>query len=307
MSDNFQLFADAQYRTVVYNLPGFEHNPTLLLHNAYNFFNPKFGLSYHPNHWLIYASYSVAHKEPNRDDFEAGLTQQPKPERLNDWEAGAERKNSKTFVSANLYYMKYKDQLVLTGKINDVGAYTRTNIPDSYRAGIELQGSAVIIKWLKAGANLSLSRNKIKGFTEYIDVYDANFNWMGQAAKPYKETDISFSPEAVGAATITITPVRKLNIDFLSKYVSKQYLDNTSNKSRMLDAYFTEDVRAVYSFNKNWLKNVDLILQVNNVFDRQYEPNGYTFSYYYGSTLTTANYYFPMAGTNWMAGVNVRF
>jgi iron complex outermembrane receptor protein len=188
-----------------------------------------------------------------------------------------------------------------------VGAYTRTNIPDSYRAGIELQGSLVIRKWLKAGANVTLSRNKIKGFAEYIDVYDAAYNWTGQDTKLYKESDISFSPETIGAATITLNPVQKLTIDFLSKYVSKQYLDNTSNESRKLDAYFTEDARATYSFSKNWLKNVDLIFQVNNVFNKMYEPNGYTFSYYYNSQLTTENYYFPMAGTNFFAGINLRF
>jgi len=307
LAANFQLFADAQFRRVDYDLQGFRDNPTLLIDNTYNFFNPKFGLSYHPNHWLIYASYSVAHKEPNRDDFEAGLTQQPRPERLNDWEAGVERKNNKTFLSANLYYMKYKDQLVLTGKINDVGAYTRTNIPNSYRAGIELQGSSVISKWLKAGANLTVSRNKIKGFVEYIDVYDGSFAWTGQDTKSYRESDISFSPEWIGAATISLTPVQKLTIDLLSKYVSKQYLDNTSNESRKLDAYFTEDVRAIYSFSKNWLKNVDLVLQVNNVFDKKYEPNGYTFSYYYNAQLVTENYYFPMAGTNFFAGINLKF
>ncbi len=303
LSDQLQLFADAQYRRVNYDLQGFEDNPTLFINNTYNFFNPKLGLSYHKNHWLVYGSYSVAHKEPNRDDFEAGLNQQPKAESLGDWEAGIERKNNKTFLSANVYYMKYKDQLVLTGKINDVGAYTRTNIPNSYRLGIELQGAKQINQWLKAEGNLTFSRNKILNFTEYIDDYDNG----GQKANQYHETDISFSPSVVGAATITVTPLQKLDIDLLSKYVSKQYLDNTSNESRKLDAYFTEDMRAVYSFGKKWLKNVDLIFQVNNVFNKKYEPNGYTYSYYYNTQLITENFYFPMAGTNFFAGVNLKF
>jgi iron complex outermembrane recepter protein len=302
LTEKFQLFADAQYRSVKYDLQGFEHNPTLLVYKTYNFFNPKIGFSYHQNNWLAYASYSVAHKEPNRDDFEAGLDQQPKPEKLNDWELGIERKNSKTFLSANVYYMKYKDQLVLTGKINDVGSYTRTNIPKSYRLGIELQGSKVLSQWLKASANLTLSRNKILNFTEYIDDYDNGNQKLNQ----YRETGISFSPDVIGAATITVTPVNKLSFDLLSKYVGNQYLDNTGNDSRKLDAYFTEDTRVIYSFNKSWLKNVDLIFQVNNVFNKKYEPNGYTFSYYYNSQLTTENYYFPMAGTNFFAGVNIK-
>lgn len=306
LTDRFQLFADAQFRRVDYDLLGFRDNPDLFIRNTYNFFNPKIGFSYHQNNWMAYASYSVAHKEPNRDDFEAGKNQQPQTEILNDWEAGIERKNSKTFFSANLYYMKYKNQLVLTGQINDVGAYTRTNIPHSYRAGIEVQGSSMISKWLKAGANLTISRNRIENFMEYIDAYDASYNWVGQNTAFYKESAISFSPDVIGAATVTLMPIKQLNIDLLSKYVGKQYLDNAENEGRKLNPYFTEDVRAIYSFSKSWLKNVDLIFQVNNVFDKKYEPNGYTFSYYVNSNLTTENYYFPMAGTNWVVGVNIK-
>ena len=303
LTNAFQLFTDMQYRRVNYNLPGFEHNPTLFVNNTYNFFNPKIGFTYHKRGLQAYASYSVANKEPNRDDFETGKTEQPKPEHLNDWEAGIESRKSKTFLSANIYYMKYKDQLVLTGKINDVGNYTRTNIPNSYRLGIELQASEVLNQWLKASANLTLSKNKVLNFTEYIDDYDNG----GQKQNDYHQSDISFSPSVVGAATITVTPIQKLNIDFLSKYVSRQYLDNTSNESRKLDSYFTEDVRMIYSFSKKWLKNVDLILQVNNLLDKKYEANGYTYSYYYNAQLITENFYFPMAGTNVMGGVNIRF
>jgi iron complex outermembrane recepter protein len=299
---SLQFFADLQYRKVKYDLDGFRDNPNLVINNNYNFFNPKFGLSYHKNSWLAYASYSIANKEPNRDDFEAGHENQPKPERLNDLEIGIESKKGKSTFGANFYYMQYKDQLVLTGKINDVGAYTRTNIDNSYRMGVELQGSSVLNTWLKAGANLSLSKNKIKNFEEYIDDYDNG----GQKRNAYRESDISFSPDVVGAANITLTPVDKLSFDLISKYVGKQYLDNTSNEQRKLNAYYTQDIRAVYSFDYNWLKNVDLTFQVNNVFNKKYEPNGYTFSYYYNNELTTENYYFPMAGTNWMVGVNVR-
>ena len=306
LSKVLQAFVDVQYRGIKYDLLGFEHNPNLLINKTYDFFNPKVGLSYHKNNWLAYASYSVAHKEPNRDDFEAGKEQQPKPETLQDWEAGLERRTSKLFLSANVYYMNYKDQLVLTGKINDVGSYTRTNIPKSYRAGIELQASGNIKKWLKVGGNLTLSKNRIKGFTEYIDEYDANSNWVGQKTNYYTESDISFSPDVIAAGTVSILPTKQLSIDLLSKYVSKQYLDNTSNEARKLNSYFTEDVRVIYSFSKKWLKNVDLIFQVNNVFNKLYESNGYTFSYYTVADLTTENYYFPMAGTNFFGGINIR-
>jgi iron complex outermembrane receptor protein len=172
--------------------------------------------------------------------------------------------------------------------------------------GVELQGAAVVNQFLKASANLTVSRNKVLNFTEYIDAYDANFSWTGQNKNFYKSPDISFSPDIVGAAAITVTPFQKLNIDLLSKYVSKQYLDNTNNEARKLNTYFTEDARAIYSFNKSWLKNVDLIFQVNNLFNKKYEANGYTYSYYYDTQLVTENFYYPMAGTNFFAGVNIK-
>ena len=303
LTTNLQLFADLQYRRVNYHLDGFEDNPTLFIHPVYNFWNPKAGLSYHKHDWLVYASFSQANKEPNRDDFEASLEQQPKPEHLNDWEFGIDNKNNHRSLSANLYYMRYKDQLVLTGKINDVGSYTRTNIPESYRLGLELQGSTVITPWLRGAANLTLSRNKIMNFTEYLDDYDNG----GQKDNYYHETDISFSPNVIGSATITVNPVKRLSFDFLSKYVGKQFMDNTSNEQRKLNPYFTEDVRAIYSFSKGKLKNADLIFQVFNVFNKKYEPNGYTYSYYENNSLVTDNYYFPMAGTNVMAGINLKF
>ena len=299
---DLQLFADLQYRRVNYDINGFEASPALLISKHYNFFNPKIGFSFHRNNWLTYASYSEGGKEPNRDDFETGLTEQPSAEYLRDVEAGLENKKGALSWSVNFYYMHYKDQLVLTGKINNVGAYTRTNNPKSYRTGIELQGSAAIMKWVKATANLSLSRNKILEYTEYIDDYDNG----GQKMNRYASSDISFSPSVVGGATVTIEPFRKLSIDLLSKYVGKQYLDNTSNEGRKLNPYFTEDLRAIYAAGRGILKNADIIFQLNNIFNKKYEPNGYTFSYYSGSRLNTENYYFPMAGTNWMIGLNIK-
>ncbi len=302
LSPVWQLFTDVQYRRVNYDIDGFRDNPKLAVHNTYNFLNPKAGISYHKNNWLIYGSYSLANKEPNRDDFEAGIHQQPKREQLHDFEAGVERSGKKYNWASTLYYMKYKDQLVLTGKVNDVGSYTRTNIDNSYRLGIELQGGYVFNNWLQLNANLTLSRNKLVDFTEYIDDYDNG----GQKANTYKKADISFSPDIVGGATVTIKPAQPLEINLLSKYVGKQYLDNTQNENRKLDPYFTEDVRVAYSLSKNWLKNASLIFQVNNVFDKKYEPNGYTFSYYADNQLATENYYYPMAGTNWMVGLNIK-
>ena len=302
IGDAFSIFYDFQYRRVKYDLNGFRNNPELFIDNNYSFFNPKFGISFQKNSWSGYLSYSRGQKEPNRDDFEAGANQQPKAEKLNDLELNAEKRTDKYHVGITGYYMHYEDQLVLTGKINDVGAYTRTNIPKSYRAGIEIVAGANITSWFKAAGNFALSKNKVKDFTEYIDDYDNG----GQLTNQYSSTDIAFSPNMVGAASIIFIPIKNAELSLISKYVGNQYLDNTQNESRKLNAYYTQDARIIYTISKKWLKELNIILQANNILDKKYEPNGYTFSYYYGGSLATENYYFPMAGRNYIVGVNVR-
>ncbi len=298
---SWYLFYDLQYRHVQHHINGFRDNPALITRNSFHFFNPKAGISYNKNAWKGYISYSIANKEPNRDDFEAGLSQQPKPERLHDIEAGVEQATQKYSWGATLYYMRYKNQLVLTGKINDVGAYTRTNIPKSHRAGIELQGRTKIRSWMDVSGSISFSQNKVNNFNEYIDDYDNG----GQKLNQYKETDIAFSPAVVSAATISFLPVKDLELALLSKYVGKQYLDNTQNGSRKLDAFYTQDLRIHYTIKRKCPKEITIIGQVNNLLNAKYEPNGYTFSYIYGGALTTENYYFPMAGVNFMLGLNI--
>ena len=299
---NWNYFYDLQYRHVKYNINGFRDNPGLLLRNKFDFFNPKAGISYAKNGWKSYLSFSIANKEPNRDDFEAGAAQQPKFERLHDAELGIERTKNNYTWSATLYYMNYKDQLVLTGQINDVGAYTRTNIPKSYRAGIEWQGAIKFNAWLNASANLAISRNKMQNFTEYIDDYDNG----GQKINNYQSTDIALSPNIVGGATINFLPTQRSELSLLNKYVGKQYLDNTQNNGRVLDAFFVQDLRVIYTIKKKCPKEINLIVQVNNILNTKYEPNGYTYNYILGGELSVNNYYFPMAGTNFMIGVNVK-
>lgn len=303
---NWTWFYDLQFRYVKYNIEGFRENPTLAVRNKFNFFNPKAGISFNKSGWKGYLSYSIANKEPNREDFESG-TQQPKPERLHDIEAGVERSKEKYNWSVTLYYMNYKDQLVLTGKINDVGAYTRTNIPKSYRAGIELQGGIKFNSWINATTNLALSRNKVKNYTEFIDDYDNG----GQKLNNYSLIDIAYSPAVVGGASINFLPIKNAELSLLSKYVSKQYLDNTENNNRSLHSFYVQDIRTVYTIKNNpiaigWLKELNIIGQVNNVFGKKYEPNGYTYNYIYNHELSVNNYYFPMAGTNFMVGVNIK-
>ena len=300
-ADNWHFYYDLQYRYVNYIINGFRENPGLKIGNRYHFFNPKAGISYKKNDWKAYCSYSIGRHEPNRDDYEAGINQQPKPEFLYDFEAGISQSKSANSWSANFYYMKYKDQLVLTGKINDVGAYTRTNIPKSYRLGVEFQGEAKIKSWMNVSGNIAFSRNKVQNFSEYIDDYDNG----GQKVNKYSITDLAYSPGVVGGASIIFLPFEKIEISLLSKYVGKQFLDNTQNENRKLDPFYVQDTRIIYNTNYKWLKEIKFIFQVNNIFGEKYEPNGYTFSYIYGGTLTTEKYYFPMAGRNFMMGVNV--
>lgn len=298
LGKRWHTFIDLQVRKVDYTINGFRDHPSIDMTEDYTFFNPKAGLTYSWNKMQAYVSYGRAAKEPNRDDFETSTTQMAKPEKLDDYEAGLEYKGKKASWGINFYFMNYKDQLVVTGKINDVGAYTRTNIDKSYRAGIELQGGGQINKWLSANANLTLSRNKVKNFTEYIDDYDNG----GQQTNFYKNPDIALSPNVTGAYSINIIPVKRTEISLVGKYVSRQYLDNTQQKSRSLDGFYTQDVRASYA----WEKFATMFLQVNNVFSKEYEPNGYTFSYISGGALTTENYYFPMAPLNWVIGLNIK-
>lgn len=296
------LFYDLQYRGVNYTINGFRKTPGLIVHNRYHFFNPKAGISLANKTWSGYFSWSKGQKEPNREDFETGQNQMPKPEKLNDFEIGFEKKESKYSFGITGYYMLYKDQLVLTGKINDVGAYTRTNIPRSYRTGIELTAATQISRWINASGNLTLSRNKVLDFTEYVDDYDNG----GQKTITYNKTDIAFSPALTGGAVINFLPEKNTEFSLMGKYVSKQYLDNTQNENRMLHAYYTQDARFIYKFSKNRIREIMFILQVNNIFNKLYEPNGYSFSYFAGGQLVTENYYYPMAGRNFMAGINFR-
>jgi len=302
LSRKLNVYADIQYRNVQYKMNGFEHNPTVFVNRNFNFINPKAGITYSFNGLQTFFSYALGNKEPNRDDFEAGIANQPKYETLHDFELGAEKRTARCSFGATAYYMLYKNQLILTGQINDVGAYTRVNVPNSYRMGIELQGKAIIANWINAGANLTFSKNKIKRSDEYLDDYDNG----GQIAISHKNTDISFSPSVISGITVNLIPVKNGEITLLGKYVSRQYLDNTQDVMRSLHPYFTQDVRFTYTIKNKLFNELNVIAAVYNAFNKKYEPNGYTFSYIYSGKKTTENYYFPMAGTNFMAGVNIR-
>lgn len=303
IAERWELFADVQYRDVRYTLNGFRNNPTLKFDNDFNFINPKLGISYADgNGWLGFASWSVGNKEPNRDDFEAGVNQQPTHETLFDWELNIERRKNKYNWSITGYYMRYKNQLVLTGKINDVGAYTRINIPRSYRTGVELQGGVKQSSWFNASANLTLSDNQVRNFTEYSDDYDNG----GQKETFYKSAPLAFSPAVVGGATLNFIPAKNSELSLLNKYVSRQYLDNTGNKTRSIDAFFVTDVRATYTLKTKLAKEILISFQLNNLFHLKYEANGYTYNYILGGQTVVENFFYPMAGRNFMMSLSVK-
>ncbi len=303
LTASWEAFADVQYRTVTHTINGFRKNPTLKLDNQFNFFNPKLGISYADNKgWLGFASFSVGNKEPNREDFEAGVNQQPKHETLYDLELNIEHRTGIYSWSVTGYYMYYKNQLVLTGRINDVGAYTRINIPESFRAGAELQATVKPITWFNATANLTLSSNRIINFTEFVDDYDNG----GQKENFFNSAPLSFSPDAIAGVTFNFIAVKNGEISLLNKYVSLQYLDNTGNEARSIDPFFVSDLRLSYGIRLKQIKEINLVFQLNNVWNKLYEANGYSFSYIYGAQTITENFYYPMAGRNFMAGITIK-
>lgn len=301
LSTRFKSFIDLQYRFVNHQMNGFTKNPALEIERKFNFFNPKMGLTYQARNIFYYTSVAVANKEPNRDDFEASVIEQPRREQLIDWETGLEFKKSKYAINANVYYMDYKDQLVLTGKINDVGAYTRTNVPKSYRAGIELQLRYSFNKKYSTSYSVTLSQNKIREFTEYIDDYDQ----YTQVAIQHKNTNIALSPSLTINRTFNWKPNDKLSFFWTTKYTSIQFLDNTQNKNRILDAYFINDINAHWTIMNKAKFSMLLQVYANNILDVAYAPNGYTFSYIYDRTLTTSNNYYPMAGRNFWISLKI--
>jgi iron complex outermembrane receptor protein len=301
LTNQLTSFVDVQFRHVQHTMNGFDANPDLFVDRKFDFLNPKAGISYKSGNTTYYTSMAIAHKEPNRDDFEAGKTQQPKQEVLYDWETGFNSRKGSFNWGVNLYYMNYKDQLVLTGKINDVGSYTRTNVPNSYRAGIEIEESWKINNRFSSNGNITLSKNKIADFTEYFDDYDNG----GQASINHHNTDITLSPNTTASHSINYQACNNLTITWTSKYVSKQYLDNTQNESRTLKAYFLNDLNAALKIitRKSW--NATLQFYAMNLLDVKYEPNGYTYSYIYGGMTNTSNNYYPMAGRNFLASLKI--
>lgn len=312
LTENLSGFLDLQYRHISYTTSGIENKQNAFnIDKSFNFFNPKLGLTYSLSATQnLYASFSRADREPVRDDFVdgslTGIT--PKPEQLNDIEAGWRFRKAGYSLSANYYYMGYKDQLVLTGAVNDVGASLRTNVDKSYRTGIELEATGRLSRLFSMGANLTLSQNKVIGFDETLYDYGENYDEYNVIVNKYSKTDISFSPNVIAGGIFSYNPAKGLEVSWLTKFVGKQYLDNTSNKNRQIDSYFINDLRVVYTLHPKGMREIAFSVFVNNLFDVKYQSNGYTYGYFAGTTNEIRqNYYYPQAGTNFLGMVAVRF
>ncbi len=329
-SKRLSTFVDLQVRGVRYSFLGFDRDLNQVQQvSELCFFNPKIGANYTlSTAWATYAFLGVGHREPNRDDFtQSSPSSRPRPEQMLDLETGVRFKRQNWMASANFFGMQYRDQLVLDGRINDVGAYIRTNVPESWRAGLELEASGQIGTILNLTASAAFSQNKIKTFTEFRDNWDTG----KQEIIEYHDTDLAFSPDLVARAEACVVLIPRespnavgseLSISMIGKYVSQQFLDNTSNAQTALPGYFLSDLRLNYDLNKIIGKQSSLILSVNNLFDKKYASNGWAYRYVSagydaraddpytrleGGDVYHQAGYFPQAGRHWMATLRLAF
>ena len=321
LTQKINLFADLQTRFVAYNFQGLNVNgensdQTVNL----RFFNPKYGLFYSlSNNSSFYASYSEGKREPNRNDYvESSPNSRPTPETLLDTEIGYKYNSKNMVFGINLYNMDYKNQLVNTGEINDVGSSVHSNIDESYRRGIELEAAVKISGKLRWSGNLTLSDNKIVSHDEYID----NWDTWGVDSINYQNTDISFSPNIIAASQFHYSVSDKLNASLVTKHVGTQYIDNSQSTERMLDAYTLNNLVFSYQLDFKKVKDARITLLVNNIFDQKYtnrawiyrfvsegmdprgDSNPYTQADSDGYNMTG---YFPQATRNYMLGVSLGF
>ena len=308
ITNQFNVFGDLQFRTIAYEFAGFDNDLNNVKQKvSLNFFNPKAGISFEiKSNQRIYSSLVIGHKEPVRDDYVlSSPSSRPKPEEMFDVETGYKFTGKKIKFGVNCYYMNYKNQLVLTGKINDVGAYPRQNVDKSYRTGVEAEIGWNIFKNLNVSGNLTISKNKIQIFEQYIDSSD-DFGNYTQKLITHTNSNISFSPDIIAAVVLGYTPINNITLDLSSKYVGKQFLDNTSNKERMLKSYFINDLLINYHIHIKKFNDIELKFAVYNLFNRKYESNGYTYPHYKNGEFSNSNYYFPQAKVSFMVGVAVK-
>jgi iron complex outermembrane receptor protein len=300
---DWTVYADLQHRNINYSTEGTVKGPApISIDDNLSFFNPKAGITYQASEASrLYISYAKAQREPNRSDYENG---NPKPETLNDYEAGWRYKKEKIQLQANVYFMDYKDQLVLTGALDEVGEAIRTNSGDSYRLGLEIEAAIRVADQWVWQPNLALSSNKNENFY---------FNRDGQL-QDLGKTNISFSPSIVGASNLVYAPNTVFRVALLTKYVGEQYMGNIDADLSKLDSYLTNDINISYVWTPNsWIKEAQFSLLVNNIFNELYTSNGYFYTYDDDfsdpNVITTIEGvgYYPQAGTNFLLGATFRF
>ncbi len=311
ISEQLSATTDLQFRRINHDIDGIDDDlRNITQEHSFNFFNPKVGLNYKPTGQMeAYLYYAVGNREPNRSaytDIAPGQTV-PTSERLNNLEAGYLFKEERLSLGANLYYMLYKDQLVLTGQINDVGTGIMTNVDKSYRRGIEVVAGVQLTRWLKWDGNFTLSQNKIIDFTEYVDDYSFEWEYLGQQSTHFDKADIAFSPNVLANSLFKVTPVKDLTVGISSQYVGKQYIDNSMSNERSLHAYLVNNLLVNYTLKPKFMKEIGFQLQVNNLLNAKYENNAWVYSYVYGGERFAMDGYFPQAGINFMLGVNFKF
>ena len=294
----FNVFADLQYRLVYYQANGVQATN---VNDTFRFFNPKAGLNYQLNNKNAFYAYAgIANKEPRRDDYE---NQSTKPERLIDFELGWKFNPDKIKLNANAFYMDYKDQLVMTGALNNVGAPIFTNSGKSYRYGLELDAQIMLHKKLILQPNVTLSQNKNQDFYFQRDGVLANLG----------NTNIAFSPEIVGGGNLTFLPVKNLQVSLLGKFVGKQYMGNIDSENSVLSDYSIFDFNANYDWKINkGIKSIVFSALVNNILNRKYESNGYFYTYDNtwsgpGTTTIEGAGFYPQAGINFLVGAALKF
>ena len=306
-AQKLSLYADLQLRGINYQLSGIDDNlRDITQTHDFLFFNPKAGLFYELNKEnSLYLSFAIANREPNRSNYTDANPdkEMPHAETLYDYELGYHFNSDGFAASVNAYYMYYRDQLVLTGAINDVGKGIMTNVPESFRTGIELSGRASLAEKIHASANLTLSRNKIRNFTEFVDDWD---NWGSQIETPLGSTNLAFSPNATAAAEIGWAFAKGFEASLNGKFVSRQYIDNTSSEDRSLDPYFVSNFRLGWVVEPNFVRGLEFSLNVNNLLNAEYETNAWVYRYYTEGIYGKDDGYFPQAGINFMAGVTVK-
>ncbi len=304
LAKGLTAFVDLQYRHVRYTINGFRDNPNLSVDENFHFFNPKGGFTYtHPKGHRWYLYYGMASKEPNRVDYETPAAEIPKHETLRDLELGYEIQKNRWRLGVNGYWMDYTNQLILTGKINDVGAYVRTNAPSSYRLGMEMEGAWKPLKWMEVAGNLNVSTNRIIDFTEFVDDYDLG----GQQTIFRGNTPIAFSPDYVAGLTLAFLPVQGLELALVQKWVGAQFLDNSGVADRTLPAFYVPDLRVRYAMAVGKKSTLTLHCTGYNLTNQVYFPNGYSFSYVWNGAMQTENFVYPMAGFHLLGGLQWTF